>query len=269
VTEAPIEPVFIDGTAGRLFAVFHPPAGVPRGRIVYLPPFAEEMNCSRRMAALTARALAACGFGVLVLDPFGSGDSAGDFADARWAIWRRDVGLAAAWLGARVAGPLTLLGLRLGAMLAAAAEAERLVLWQPVASGATMLTRFLRLRVAATMDGADRETTAALRALLAAGEAIEVGGYPLHPALAAELEGLRLTALDPDCPVTWFEVASTADGETRPLSPGAARVVADWRQTGRSVDARVVAGEPFWQIQETTLAPALITATVAALSREG
>src|SRR3546814_14337350 len=81
-----MEALFIDGPAWRLFAIHH--AAAPHCRqglgLVYLPPFAEEMNRSRRMAALQARALAALGIDVLLLDLFGTGDSAGDFRDARW-----------------------------------------------------------------------------------------------------------------------------------------------------------------------------------------
>ena len=78
------EPLFIDRPGGDLFALYHPPRRAPQGGVVYIPPFAEEMNRSRRMAALQARALAESGWGVLTIDPYGCGDSAGDFADARW-----------------------------------------------------------------------------------------------------------------------------------------------------------------------------------------
>jgi alpha/beta superfamily hydrolase len=40
------------------------------------------MNKARRMAALQARALAALGYGVLLLDLHGCGDSSGDFGDS-------------------------------------------------------------------------------------------------------------------------------------------------------------------------------------------
>src|SRR5258705_9769402 len=51
----------------------------PRGSVLYLPPFAEEMNKSRRMAALQARAFARIGWNVLQMDLFGCGDSSGEF----------------------------------------------------------------------------------------------------------------------------------------------------------------------------------------------
>src|SRR5690606_29370002 len=117
--------------------------------------------------------LAALGIDVLLLDPFGTGDSAGDFGEARWETWRADAEAAVAWLGERCGGPVGLWGLRLGAVLAADVAAQAngriayLVLWQPVLFGERFLTQFLRLRVAAGMGGqAVQETTKDLRARL-------------------------------------------------------------------------------------------------------
>jgi alpha/beta superfamily hydrolase len=71
-------------------------------------PFVEEMNKSRRMAALQSRSLAARGYSVLQIDLFGCGDSSGDFADASWEIWVQDVVLGAQWLSQRVGGAVAL-----------------------------------------------------------------------------------------------------------------------------------------------------------------
>jgi len=56
------------GSRGALFAVYHPPAAgmASCGGVLYAPPFAEELNKSRRMIAQQARRLAAAGFGVLI-----------------------------------------------------------------------------------------------------------------------------------------------------------------------------------------------------------
>ncbi|WP_229425321.1 hypothetical protein [Massilia sp. Se16.2.3] len=79
---APADAFFLDTQGGRRFCLYHAPIGECRGALVYVHPFAEEMNRSRRMAALQARALAARGIGVLQLDLHGCGDSVGDFGDA-------------------------------------------------------------------------------------------------------------------------------------------------------------------------------------------
>jgi exosortase A-associated hydrolase 2 len=138
-----MELFYLKGSQGPLFSIYHPAARTRRPRLglVYAPPFAEEMNRARRMAALQARRLAELGVDILLLDPYGTGDSAGDFGEARWEIWRDDLRTAIAWLGAHTNGKVGLWGLRLGALLAADVAASdpdrlaRLVLWQPVLSG--------------------------------------------------------------------------------------------------------------------------------------
>ncbi len=58
------------------FCLFHPAQGRASGApLLYLHPFAEEMNKSRRMAALQSRALAEHGYAVLQIDLLGCGDS--------------------------------------------------------------------------------------------------------------------------------------------------------------------------------------------------
>ena len=49
------------------------------------------MNRCRAMVALQARAFAALGAGTLVLDPFGTGESSGEFVAASWATWGDDL----------------------------------------------------------------------------------------------------------------------------------------------------------------------------------
>ena len=256
---------FDDGTDGPLFQVLYEPAAVPlRGAVLYVQPFAEEMNKSRRMAALQARALAARGYAVLMPDLYGCGDSGGDFADARWETWVADLRHARDRLLAQYGAPLILWGLRAGCLLLEELNADRAeapaatVLWQPVANGELHLTQFLRLRMAAGMMGGSKETTGQLRARLQDGEVLEVAGYGLAPELAARLAAARL---DPPSrgPVCWLEVAQA---ETPQLSPASARVVDAWRQDGAALHTAVVQGEPFWTTQEIREAPELLDETL-------
>jgi exosortase A-associated hydrolase 2 len=270
----PPDPLFLDGPRGRLFAIHHAAAddAPALGGVLFLHPFAEEMNRSRRMAALAARALSALGFGVLLLDLYGTGDSEGEFSDARIDIWRGDVDAAAAWLHEAANGPLALVGARFGALLAMDALArnpdrfERAVLWQPVGSGETMITQLLRVRVAAGMAnrGARQETTRELRARLAGGETVEVAGYTLSPELVAAVDAMRLRPLGTGCGARlhWIE----ATGEEAGLLPASRRIIDGWREAGVNVSSQTVIGEPFWSLQETTLAPAMIEATLGALA---
>ena len=149
-----VEPFFFDADPGTRFSLYHAPnPHVPaRGAILYVHPFAEEMNKTRRMAALQARAFAAIGFAVLQIDLFGCGDSCGDFSSGRWDLWKRDLGIACDWLAKRSSGPLQLWGVRLGGLLAldfaASRKVDGVILWQPFINGRTCINQFLRLRLA-------------------------------------------------------------------------------------------------------------------------
>lgn len=260
-----LEAGFMEGRQGPFFYLFHPPGKQPaRGKILYFHPFAEEMNKSRRMAALQARRFAAEGFAVLQPDHYGCGDSGGDFGDARWETWLDDLGTALDWLGQRSHGPLVLWGLRTGCLLLTdllrqcQLEPDRILLWQPVVNGEQYMNQFLRLRMAASMMGGEKEGVKALRARLDAGETLEVAGYDLHPELARSLAEARLAAPSRGV-VSWFEVGA---GEGMEVSPAARQVAEKWTADGITLDTTRVQGEPFWQTQEICELPELIELTI-------
>mgnify|MGYP002526772568 CR=1 FL=1 len=84
------QPLFIERPGGRLFAIHHPPhcpasgAGPSGAAVVYVHPFAEEMNQSRRMATLQAEAQAGRGHGGVVAS-FRA--TVRGLPDARFASW--------------------------------------------------------------------------------------------------------------------------------------------------------------------------------------
>jgi len=261
-----IETFFLDGEHGSLFCMhLYPATATPKGCILYLHPFAEEMHKSRRMAALQARRFAAAGYAVLQVDLTGCGDSAGDFADATWDAWLNDARRAHAWLATRTTRPISLWGLRTGASLAVELastlpDIEQLLLWQPVVNGEQYLNQLLRIKLAGEMlsHGQAQNGTKALRASLEAGKSIEVGGYMLNATMAHELARLKLADMPPPCPVLWLELGLKADDLP---SPASQRVVEVWQTAGVSVRTGTLAGEPFWLTQEITECPGLIEAT--------
>jgi exosortase A-associated hydrolase 2 len=258
---------------GHRMAVLRLPQGQPRGAVLHVPAFAEELNKSRRMVALASRALSDAGYAVLQMDLHGCGDSSGEFADTSWDQWLADVTAAADWLRARHDGELWLWGLRAGCLLAAEAARhlpgpQRLLLWQPQTSGRQVLQQFLRLKMAGQMQqGASKGVTEALRRELDAGQVVDIAGYQLGPALA---RGLEAATLQPppaggsgaDNRLVWLEVTSR---EPLALLPAAAAPLAQWRDAGHAVQAHAVAGPPFWQTLEIEEAPALVDASVAAV----
>ena len=275
---ARFEPLFLDVDAGPLaqrFAIHHPPnGGRARALVVYVHPFAEEMNKSRRMAALQARALAEAGFAVLQIDLLGCGDSAGDFGDASWPRWVADVGFACHWLQAQYCNAegatpeLWLWGLRAGCLLAAEAAAQldapcKLLFWQPAHSGKLLLQQFLRLKAAGELlGGHGKAAMETLRGDIAAGRSVDVAGYTLAAALC---EGLEQAELHPPAQAgisVWLETSTVAGTA---LSPASEARLAAWRAQGWAVQAKAINGPAFWQTTEIEDAPALLAATLAAL----
>lgn len=256
---------------GRTFAVLRQPR--PEGSaVLVVPPFAEEMNKSRRMIAEVGRRLEGSGIGMLVVDLFGTGDSEGEFAQADWQRWKADLVAAVQWAGAEGAPIRGMLAIRLGCILGSDALAgighsvQRTVMWQPVVSGRRFLEQFLRLRVAASMMGGDsKETVAALRSRLKAGEQLEVAGYDLSGMLADQLDAAELQPLlRPHLgALHWMETVRSADAAL-PVPSGKAMDAA--RAAGLEVVAHSVMGEPFWSSIEIVCLDAMVARTADVLA---
>lgn len=272
------------GRNGQRFCLFHPAQGnLTQGSIVYIHPFAEEMNKSRRMTAMQARALALAGFSVLQIDLIGCGDSSGDFGDATWRDWVDDVVQGCNWLQCRSrnhplgadqtnAPPLWLWGLRAGCLLAVDAAKQlnepcNFLFWQPPSSGKPLLQQFLRLKAAGDMVGGQAKgVMEKLRQQLAGGTSVEIAGYLLSAGLAA---GMEQALLSPPADqrqtlrLEWLELSTREDAS---LSPVSTKTIAQWQQAGYAARSHIVHGPSFWQTTEIEEAPALLVATVAAVS---
>lgn len=278
----PAQGFFLPVAGSQRYCLHHPPQTRLRHLVLHVHPLAEELNKTRRMATLQARALAAAGDAVLQIDLLGCGDSAGDFTDGSWNAWLDDLHAAIQWLRAQYGAPaaLWLWGLRAGCLLAAdaargIAQHSHLLFWQPsFADGAQQLQQLLRLRLAADMlaqpDTQQHQARGAMDALhgqLQQGQSLDIAGYTLSPALAAGLQASRLSPPNTGSArrLVWLE---TSNHPTPALSPLASRALAPWREAGWSAHGAVVAGPAFWQSAEIEEAPALIDATCHALAAE-
>nr|WP_295080101.1 hydrolase 2, exosortase A system-associated [uncultured Roseateles sp.] len=259
---------------GQRFCIFHPADGIQRGRVLHIHPFAEEMNKSRRMAALQARAMAKSGFSVLQIDLFGCGDSSGDFGDAGWQDWLDDLNAATKWLATQGDEPLWLWGHRAGCLLACELLERldepvcNLLLWHPPPQGRVLLQQFLRLKLASgLLDGGSGTTMEALKLQLQSQGHVEIAGYALSAGLAAGLEQASLTVASEartrlgqaHC----FEVTSQPAAEP---TPALASALTRWRAQGINVIHHPVTGPAFWQTSEIEDAPALLSSTMSTLT---
>ncbi|MEP7055857.1 MAG: hypothetical protein ABI912_11480 [Actinomycetota bacterium] len=154
-------PLYFGPQQRSRFGFLHWPPGPVRGAVAICPPLAYEAVCAHRTLRQLSEEFARAGFVTLRFDYDGTGNSIGASTDTdRLSSWLGSVDDAVTELRALGLPPVTLVGLRFGATLAACAAAERtgdissLVLWDPVETG-RRYARELRLLGAAAGPGAD------------------------------------------------------------------------------------------------------------------
>lgn len=179
----------IDSAYGELPCILRGPSSGPQ--LLIVPPLFEEMNRTRRLLALVGRALALQGIGSWLPDLPGTGDSARATAGADWTAWRGAVKSVADEIRRRTGAVPHLLAIRGGVLLADAATAKSLYRVVPVANGARLLRELMRARVAADQEAQAGTTVASLEQAFARGEAVQLAGYLVPPALAAALSAAR------------------------------------------------------------------------------
>lgn len=236
--------------ADRIFAFMHPPQGAVRGGAVICAPLAEEKLWAHRVLVCFARELAERGFAVLRFDFRGEGDSDRTFERSDLDSRIADTHAAIDELRLRFPGlpQLALVGLRLGATIAAAAAAtrpdvDRLLLWDPVTDGADYMQTVLRTNLMAQMAlhrkvVEDRE---ALIARLGRGETVNVEGYALSEPLFRQVSGLKLADLLAAGPRP-CRLVSIAPRTAPPRADLAAMAAASPQVTAVSA-----VEEPFWK----------------------
>lgn len=234
----------------RVFVGHHRPSAPPSRAVVLCHPLGEEKLWSHRVFVSFARELAACGLAALRFDCRGEGDSDREFEqsdfESRVADAMRAVD-AIRELAPSVA-EVSLVGLRLGAAVAAEAAARRddisrLILWDPVVDGAAYMQAVLRLNLMFQMALHRKviENRDALVARLAQGGTVNIEGYELAESLFRQVSAFRL-----DDALARFRgevlLVQVNQGETPPKPELAA--LAESRPDCR---IEAVQEEPFWK----------------------
>ncbi len=236
---------------------YEPRASVASDAAILLcaPIGQEHMRTQWSMRKLALQA-AHAGVHVLRFDYLGTGDSAGDVGDARIDIWTDNIRTALAEL-AELSGVRqpTVLGLRFGALLAAAAsaggliDARRLVFWDPVVTGGEFLAQLTRLHAAIARR-------IRIEPPVSSDELIGFR-YPTH--LRREIAALDLTMLAPRLTAATVDLLAT---ERRPEYARLVQALKGAGKFGRQVEAED-SGE--WDAQEKACAVMLAEQTIGAM----
>lgn len=253
---------FLASDGGKvLITQFEPIASVPpRINVIVVPPFCEEMNKSRKMVTTFARRAAAQRIKVSLIDLSGTGDSEGELSNATWEDWQHNiVALYRELKRQNPKVPLTILGIRTGALLALDLCVKNMVnpldllFWQPVLNGKQFINQFMRMRLAAEMisSGPKFGNNELLEELNTKG-CVEIAGYNLSKNLIDQISSINHAALDTlpeSLNVAWYEVGQAPKESLLPISQ---KVVEKWRETN-DVFSQFIVGDTFWQTQEITL----------------
>jgi pimeloyl-ACP methyl ester carboxylesterase len=227
-----MNPSFFGSRDRMLFGLYSPASGERQRRgVVICPPLMQEYLRSHRTCRLLAERLAHNGLDVLRFDYFGVGDSAGDSTEASIVGAVEDTLVAIDELRdiARVR-KITLIGLRVGAAVAARAAArsksvDGLVLWDPVSDGPGHLEPFQ-----------------ALATPIRTGEGgLEVQGFPLPAKLQEELTQLHPASFE--SPSSRVLLAVSEDLEEH------RRLAKELSTAGSEVERTVLPNPPCWSEQ--------------------
>jgi len=189
----------------HVFAGHYRPEAPASRAVVLCHPLGEEKLWAHRVLVSFARDVAAAGVSVLRIDFRGEGDSDREFEESDLETRIADASLAIDAVRSLNPGvtEVSLVGLRLGAAVAAAAAARRtdvarLVLWDPVTDGVAYMQAVLRLNLMYQMALHRKviENRDALVARLRQGETVNIEGYELAEPLFRQVSDFNLqTAL--------------------------------------------------------------------------
>lgn len=182
--------LWIDCDGGFVGAAWYWPSAVAAGptAVVIVPGIAHEERTMNGGLVALAEALADAGLPALLMDLHGCSQSAGRLEDANiGACWREGIRAAVRHARSSGAARVIVVGVRLGAPLAAAALADEpltaLVAWAPIVSG-RRYARELKLLQRATDDAA------------AAAGTIAIGGFSIPATVLADIAMLDLADIE-------------------------------------------------------------------------
>lgn len=200
-----LNPLYFGSSGHRLFGMYHPSATGGRRGAVLCAPWGQEYLRAHQSLTHLARALARAGVHAFRFDYYGTGDSAGSDLDGALHQWVADTGCAIDELKDTVGlGAVSIVGLRLGAVIGALAAAprrdiHRVVLWDPVFDGAAQIADALAGNAAPVAFPA------------------QLRGFPVAAGVCDEIAAVSLRAFNGPLPPT-LVVTTTSPGAADPLA---------------------------------------------------
>jgi exosortase A-associated hydrolase 2 len=227
-----------------------------------LPPFGDEMNKCRHLFTQLRQQLFLLKQDLLVLDPYGTGDSAGDLSDTTLQIWTSDYLALLALARQRGYQRVNLVAVRFGyVQLLDLMQHElpltlnKLLLWQPL-QVPTFLQQLFRLKIAEQMSVGQKVSQKQLEGEIIAGATLEIAGYPISAPLLQSIQQAPVElASQLNAPLLWLE--------TNPMPQCGPLVQQQLKNLQQKNQAQFIhlQADPYWNSAELVQAPELLAAS--------
>ena len=240
------------------------------GAVILVPPFAEEMNRSRRMYVLCARLLANNGIHAVIFDFSGTGDSSGEWGQFCYSDWMGDIKHVYTHCSS-FADNVSFIALRFGALILSDVvsqsdiDVDRCIFWDPIENGEILIRQLIRIKIAAAMaDESKKLTTKEILDDIESMGYLESGGYKISKSLIDDINSKRLSdliesVLD-NIELDWMQLGKHSETKKQWLPNSIFEKNLSQDQCNKIV-MHPVNDVKFWMQQEVTIAPELLRET--------
>ena len=236
--------------------------------VIFVPPFAEEMNRSKRMYVLCARLLADAGIHSLCFDFIGTGDSSGEWGDFNYSDWKNNL-IDVYRLAKKFAPKISLVTLRDSALISlnlikqADIQIDKCVLWDPIDSGEVLIRQLVRMKIASAMAGDLKKiTTKEVLESVEQSGFLEVGGYHVSSELINQIKAEKISdSIEAVLALTQMHWMTTGKSNSNDAMPICLSKLNLAESLLRQLTMHAVNDVKFWMQQEVTISPLLLRET--------
>lgn len=245
-------------------------AGRGTSAVVLVPPFAEELNRSKRMYILCARLLANSGIHAICFDYSGTGDSSGEWGEFCYSDWVNDLHEVYRYAG-KYTFDISFIALRFGALVLMDAMLEhqmtagKSLFWDPLENGDLLTRQLVRMKIAAAMsDNAKKITNKEVIESIENNGFLESAGYHLPQSMLDDINTKKISSnIDSILNVTdvhWMTSAKPGSNEKLWLANTFKDEQLNSNQLS-NLHMHAIGDVKFWMQQEVTIAPKMLRRT--------
>ena len=237
--------------------------------VIFVPPFAEEMNRSKRMYVLCARLLADAGIHSLCFDFSGTGDSSGEWGDFDYADWKNNL-IDVFQFAKKITSNISLVTLRDSALISlnlikrADIQIDKCVLWDPIDNGDALIRQLVRMKIASAMaSDLKKITTKEVLESIEQSGFLEVGGYHVSADLIDQIKAEKISDNIEDV-LALTEMHWMTTGKSNSNSAVIPICLSKLNLTDvmlKKLTMHTVNDVKFWMQQEVTISPLLLRET--------